>query len=126
TGIMTYIYCNLGVTPLWIILVLNVFLFVGITGRMISASSLMTAVPEASDRGAFMGINSSVQQISGGVASLVAGLIVHETATGYIENYPSLGNVVIVAVVIAMILMYQLHLYVTAKLAKEAEAVKTD
>jgi predicted MFS family arabinose efflux permease len=126
TGIMTYIYCNLGVTPLWIILVLNVFLFVGITGRMISASSLMTAVPEASDRGAFMGINSSVQQISGGVASLVAGLIVQETPTGYIENYPLLGNVVIVAVVIAMILMYQIHLYVTAKLAKEAEAVKTD
>ncbi|TDE17573.1 MFS transporter [Dyadobacter psychrotolerans] len=124
TSIMTLIYCNLGVTPLWIILILNVLLFVGITGRMISASALMTAVPEPQDRGAFMGVNSSVQQIAGGIASLIAGFIVSETSTGYIEHYPLLGNVVVAAVVLTVFLMYNIHKYVTAKLKKEAAAAE--
>ncbi|WP_221392355.1 MFS transporter [Dyadobacter sp. NIV53] len=116
-SVMTLIYCNLSVTPLWIILVLNVLLFVGISARMISASALMTAVPEPQDRGAFMGVNSSVQQIAGGIASLIAGLIVTETSTGYIENYPLLGNVVVGAIIITIFLMYGIHKYVAAKLA---------
>ncbi|GGB81285.1 MFS transporter [Dyadobacter sediminis] len=119
---MTLIYCNLGITPLWIIITLNVLLFVGITGRMISASALMTAVPEPQDRGAFMGVNSSVQQIAGGIASLIAGFIVTETSTGYIKNYPTLGNVVVFAIFVTALLMYRIHKYVTAKLNREAVA----
>jgi predicted MFS family arabinose efflux permease len=122
TCIMTLIYCNLSVTPLWIIIILNVLLFVGITGRMISASALMTAVPEPQDRGAFMGINSSIQQIAGGLASLLAGFIVSETSTGFIEHYPTLGNVVVFAVIITALLMYRIHKYVTTKLESEAPA----
>lgn len=117
TGIMTYIYCNLGLTPFWLILLLNVVLFVGITARMISASALMTGVPEPQDRGAFMGVNASVQQIAGGVGSFLAGLIVTETNTGYIENYPLLGNVVLVALVITVFLMFNIHKYVSKKQA---------
>lgn len=117
TCIMTLIYCNLSVTPLWIIIGLNVLLFVGITGRMISASALMTAVPDPQDRGAYMGINSSIQQIAGGLASLLAGFIVSETSTGFIENYPLLGDVVVFAVIVTALLMYRIHKYVTAKLA---------
>ncbi|MCE7039414.1 MFS transporter [Dyadobacter sp. CY312] len=117
TGIMTYIYCNLGLTPFWLILLLNVVLFVGITARMISASALMTGVPEPQDRGAFMGVNASVQQIAGGVGSFLAGLIVTETSTGYIENYPLLGNVVLVALVITVFLMFNIHKYVSKKQA---------
>lgn len=121
-AIMTLIYCNIGVTPLWIILILNVFLFVGITARMISASALMTAVPELQDRGAFMGVNASVQQIAGGIASLIAGLIVTETSTGYLENYSLLGNVVVAAVIATIFLMYWIHKYVQSKLANAPSA----
>lgn len=122
-AIMTLIYCNMGVTPLWIILVLNVLLFVGITARMISASALMTAVPELQDRGAFMGVNSSVQQIAGGIAALIAGLIVKETNTGYLENYPLLGNVVVGAIIVTIFLMYWIHKYVAAKLVKATPTI---
>jgi predicted MFS family arabinose efflux permease len=122
TCIMTLIYCNLSVTPLWIIIGLNVLLFVGITGRMISASALMTAVPDPQDRGAYMGINSSIQQIAGGLASLLAGFIVSETSTGFIENYPLLGDVVVFAVIVTALLMYRIHKYVTVKLATVAPA----
>ncbi|SEI97550.1 Predicted arabinose efflux permease, MFS family [Dyadobacter sp. SG02] len=122
TCIMTLIYCNLSVTPLWIIIGLNVLLFVGITGRMISASALMTAVPDPADRGAYMGINSSIQQIAGGLASLLAGFIVSETSTGFIENYPLLGDVVVFAVIVTALLMYRIHKYVAVKLAAVAPA----
>ncbi|OJV14468.1 MAG: MFS transporter [Dyadobacter sp. 50-39] len=122
TCIMTLIYCNLSVTPLWIIIGLNVLLFVGITGRMISASALMTAVPDPQDRGAYMGINSSIQQIAGGLASLLAGFIVSETSTGFIENYPLLGDVVVFAVIITALLMYRIHKYVATKIAAMSPA----
>ncbi|MEK7257272.1 MAG: MFS transporter, partial [Bacteroidota bacterium] len=63
TMIFVLIYTNLGVTPLWLVITLNAILFLGITARMISSSALTTAVPDPADRGAFMGINSSVAQI---------------------------------------------------------------
>ena len=111
------IYCNLGFTPLWIVLLINIIMMIGITSRMISASALMTAVPDARDRGAFMGVNSSVQQVSGGMASLLAGWIVSENSDGSLTNYDLLGYVVVAAIVITILLMRIIHLYVKRKLA---------
>jgi predicted MFS family arabinose efflux permease len=117
--IMVLIYCNLGLTPLWMIIVLNVILFIGISSRMISASALMTAIPEPKDRGAFMSINSSVQQISGGIASVVAGLIVIQTPSGYLERYDILGYVVTGAMLITVFMMYIIDSQVKAKSNKQ-------
>ena len=96
--LMVIIYCNLGLTPLWMVILLNVIMFIGISSRMISSSALMTAVPEPMDRGAFMSINSSVQQISGGVASVIAGMIVVQTESGVLLHYDTLGYVVVGAI----------------------------
>jgi predicted MFS family arabinose efflux permease len=113
--VMVAIYCNLGVTPLWIVIFLNVILFVGIFSRMIPSSALMTAIPDPQDRGAFMGINSSVQQISGGIAAGVAGLIVVRTKSGALGNYNILGYVVIVSMLITVVMMYFINRYVQKK-----------
>jgi len=116
--VMVAIYTNLGVTPLWVIIVLNVLLFVGISSRMISSSALMTAIPEPQDRGAFMSINSSVQQIAGGVASAIAGLIVVQTRSGSLQHYNRLGYVVMGTMTITLIMMYFLNKYVQNKVSK--------
>ena len=113
--IIIIIYTNLGVTPLGIVMLLNVILFIGISSRMISASALMTAVPQPQDRGAFMSINSSVQQISGGIASAAAGLIVVQTQSGFLEHYDILGYVVVGAMMITVALLYFIHQYVQTK-----------
>jgi len=113
--VMVSIYTNLGVTPLWLIIVLNVLLFVGISSRMISSSALMTAVPEPQDRGAFMSINASVQQIAGGIASAIAGFIVVQTNTGALKNYNTLGYVVMGTMTVTLIMMYFLNRYVQNK-----------
>lgn len=99
---MVLIYTNLGITPLIWVIVLNAVLFIGVTSRIISISALTTAVPDPADRGAFMGINSSVAQVSGGIAAAVAGLIVVKEDNGYLENYPMLGMVVTAAMLITI------------------------
>src|SRR5690606_13896600 len=86
TMIMAAIYCNLGVTPFLVVVAVSVLMFLGVSSRMISTSALMTAIPEARDRGAFMSINSSVQQVSGGIGSALAGLIVFQTSDGKLEH----------------------------------------
>ncbi|WP_128544608.1 MFS transporter [Larkinella soli] len=112
---VTIVYCNLGITPLWALIFLNVLLFAGISARMVSASALMSAVPEPQDRGAFMGVNSSVQQISGGVASVIAGLIVVQAPDGTLQRYPLLGYIVAVAMLITIAMMYVIDRYVSRK-----------
>ncbi|HMI68166.1 MAG TPA: MFS transporter, partial [Cyclobacteriaceae bacterium] len=114
-SVIVVIYCNLGITPLWLVILLNIFLFMGILSRMISSSALMTAIPEPADRGAFMGINSSIQQIAGGIASAIAGLIVVQNANGTLEHYDTLGYVVVGTMLITVGLLYFIDQAVTKK-----------
>lgn len=109
-------YCGLGVTPLAGVIALNIILFIAITARMVSAQALSSAVPDPGDRGAFMSINSSLQQLAGGVASSVAGLIVVQTAQGPLAHYEELGLVVAGAMLITVILMFKVNRLVSAKL----------
>lgn len=115
--VLVVIYCNLGITPLWLVIVLNVLLFVGISARIISSSALMTAVPHPMDRGAFMSINASVQQISGGFASVLAGMIVVQTESGKLLHYDTLGYVVVGAMIITVVMLYFINEKVTQKTA---------
>lgn len=104
--IMVIIYTNLGVTPLVGVIAINVILFVGIFSRIIPSQAILSAIPDKASRGSFMSVNSSIQQISGGVASFVAGLIVVEGPSGAIEHFDVVGYVVAGAAVITLIQMY--------------------
>jgi predicted MFS family arabinose efflux permease len=109
---MVGIYTNMGITPLGVCIFLNVLLFIGINTRMIAATALTSAVPSPQDRGAFMSVNSSIQQISGGVATFVAGLIVvQKDANSRLENYDLLGGVVMISMLIALGMLYWLDTY---------------
>lgn len=116
--VMVMIYTNLGLTPLWLVILINVLLFIGISARMIATGALISAVPELQDRGAYMSINSSLQQFAGGTAAAVAGLIVVQTPGGQIDHYGLLGGVVVFAMVVTLGLMYSVHKIVLAKAGK--------
>lgn len=118
--VMVAVFTNLGITPLWLVIVLNVIFFAAITSRMIPASALMTGIPEPGDRGAFMSINSSVQQISGGVAASVAGLIVVQQPGGLLEHYDTLGYVVIGSMLITMMMMRMIDREIKADQEKKS------
>lgn len=115
--IVVVVYCNLGVTPLWVVIIFSVVMFINVSGRIISSSAMFSGIPTSQDRGAFMAINSAVQMVSGGIASMVAGMIVHQTDSGYIEHYPILGYVVAGATLITIIMMYFINQMVTKKLS---------
>jgi predicted MFS family arabinose efflux permease len=111
------IYCNLGVTPLGLVILINALLFIGITGRIVSAMALTSAVPDMQDRGAFMSVNSAVQQLSGAAAAWVAGLIVVQRPDGQLARYDVLGYVVMSAIALTLALMYPIHRMVMRKAA---------
>ena len=111
--LIVFIYTNLGITPFWLVLVINVFLFLGVSSRMITASALMSTVPSPQDRGAFMSVNSSVQQVSGGIASAIAGLIVVQNSSGILKNYNVLGYIVIGSMLTTILLLYSINQYVS-------------
>lgn len=102
-------YTNLGITPIWMVIAINAILFLGISSRMVASQALMTAIPQPQDRGAFMGINSSVQQFSGGLASMAAGMIVSQNSDGKMLNYPALGIVVAVSILVTIFFMYNIN-----------------
>jgi predicted MFS family arabinose efflux permease len=106
TIVMVVIYTHLRFNPLWVLVVTIVLLQVGIFSRMISASALMSALPKPADRGSFMSISSSLQQISGGVASVVAGLIVVQTPGGTLLHFDTLGYVLVCSTLVTLGLMY--------------------
>lgn len=103
------IYTRLGITPLLGVIAINIIMFIGIQARMISSQALMSAIPDAASRGSFMSVSSSVQQVSGGIASVLAGLIVVEGTGGALEHFDILGNVVIFAIIVTVVMMYRIH-----------------
>lgn len=114
--IMILIYTNLTPIPLWEIVLINMVLFMGIMSRMIPATTLNTAIPEAKDRGAYMSITSSLQQIAGGIAAVCAGFIVHQkTKTSPLENYDVLGYVIAFVTLCTVLLIYRVNQLVKSK-----------
>jgi predicted MFS family arabinose efflux permease len=106
TVIMVLIYTNLGPSPLEIVIIVNVLLFIGVSSRMISSAALISAVPNPADRGSYMSISSSLQQISGGIAATAAGMIVKEAPSGAIEHFDTVGYVLVTTTLLTLVMMY--------------------
>ena len=88
----------------------------GIMSRMIPSTTLTSAIPNMQDRGAFMSINASLQQMAGGLATLLAGLIiVQKDSHSPLENYPILGLIGAVVMIIAVWFIYRVYRIVKNK-----------
>jgi predicted MFS family arabinose efflux permease len=106
TIIMVVIYTHLGETPLSLVILVNCLLFVGVSSRMISASALISAIPEPADRGSYMSVSSSIQQLSGGVAAILGGLIVTQGSSGALQHFDDVGYVLVGSTLITLVMMY--------------------
>ena len=116
--ILIVIYTNLSVTPLWVVVCLNMMMMSGIIGRMVPAMALTTSVPSMPDRGAFMSINSSLQQIAGGIASAFAGLVVvQKDKFSPIEHYNTLGYIIVVITILCIFMVNRVDKLVKSKQA---------
>ncbi len=108
--ITVLVYTNLGVTPLLGVVLVNTVMFIGVFSRMIPSQAMMSAIPSPDTRGAFMAVSASLQQLAGGVASLVAGLIVVEGADGVLHHFEVLGYIMVATAIVSILSMYKIHL----------------
>lgn len=110
------VYVHLGETTLFVLIVVNIFMMGGIMARMVPSQALTTSVPKAKDRGAFMSINASLQQIAGGIAAMIGGKIVWQySPSSPLMNFDLLGYVVVGVIIINIYLTYRVYNYVKSK-----------
>lgn len=115
--LMVVIYTHLGPSPIWLVILVNILLYTGISCRMITSSALISGMPEAPDRGAYMGINSSIQQVSGGIASGLSGLIVQQaTPNAPLQQYDMVGFITVGTMLITLGMMLYISRHVSRKL----------
>ncbi len=113
---MCVLYTNLGPTPFWLVIVFNILMMMGVMSRMIPSSALVSAIPDMQDRGAFMSINSSLQQIAGGIAAAVAGaIVVQPSKAAPLEHYNTVGYVIVGISLLGLFLMYRVSEVVRKK-----------
>jgi len=117
-SVMIVIYTNLTPVPIWLVILINMILFMGIMSRMVPATILNSAIPESADRGAYMSINSSLQQMAGGLAAIVAGFIVkQDSKNAPIENFDVLGYIMLGFMLWCLYLVFRVSRLVNSKSA---------
>ena len=110
------VYVRLGESSLFILILVNIFMMGGIMARMVPSQALTSSVPELHDRGAFMSINSSLQQMAGGIAAIIGGKIVWQASpSAPLMNFELLGYVVVSVIIINIYLTRRVYQYVASK-----------
>ncbi len=114
--ITVLVYTQLPKVSLFMLIVVNMFMMMGIMARMIPSQALAASIPAMKDRGAFMSINSSLQQMAGGVAALIGGWIVKQkTQSSPLENFDYLGYLVVAVILINILLTYRVYNFVSKR-----------
>jgi len=65
--------------------------------RIIPFQAMATSVPEMTKRGSFNALGAAIQQVSVGIASVIAGHIVTMAPDGKLEQFPVVAYVVVCA-----------------------------
>src|SRR6185503_7430787 len=86
-----------------VVLVFFAIWFIVATGRIVTAQAMITQVVLPEQRGSFMSINGSIQQLGSGLAALCAGSIVVTEKSGRIHNYEWVGYLSILVLLLSLI-----------------------
>ncbi len=104
--VMVLIYTHLGQVGLTLVIVVNVLLFVGIFSRMIPSQAMISAIPAPHQRGSFSAIGASLQQLSGGLGSVFAAMVIAQNADELLRHFDRLGYIVVATSLVALTAMY--------------------
>jgi predicted MFS family arabinose efflux permease len=97
---------HLTPVPGWVVLLNSILFFILVPGRVIPGMSMVTAVAAPPVRGAFMSLVSSVQMLSSGLATLLAGLIITRDASGAMLHFNLVGYL---AVALGLLSIWMVH-----------------
>jgi predicted MFS family arabinose efflux permease len=117
--IMVLIYTHLGQVSLTTVIIVNVLMFVGIFSRMIPSQALISAIPVPSQRGSFSAVSASLQQLSGGLGSVLAAAIITQNPDDSLRHFDRLGYIVVATSILSLIAMYFVQKSVAAQAGKQ-------
>jgi MFS transporter, DHA1 family, inner membrane transport protein len=99
---MVLIITKMPNVPFTLVLLFFAIWFIVATGRIVTAQAMISEVVTPAQRGSFMSVNGSVQQLGSGLAALCAGGIVHADKTGKIYNYEWVGYFSILVLLVSL------------------------
>ena len=101
-----FIATHIGEVPLGVVLMNAGFFFMVISGRMIPANTIISAVVNPKYRAGFMSLNSSAQSLASGSSAAIAGMIISQADEhSPLENYNIVGYVAIGATLISLLIL---------------------
>ena len=114
-AVVVLILTNLETATFPVAAALMASFMVTISSRFAPAMAMVTDAVSARYRGGFMSVNSALQQASGGLANLLAGVFITTGAGGRLVGFPALG--------IASVAFFGLTLFCAARLKAAAPHV---
>jgi predicted MFS family arabinose efflux permease len=100
---------NLPTLSLLPILVVTTLYWIFSSGRWVPAMALVTSSALPRYRGSFMSINASLQQLSIGLAAVIAGAVIGEAESGELTGYSAAGIIAAFSTGISMLLAGRLR-----------------
>lgn len=120
-GILTH----LGVTPVFLALFVSTVFFITSNGRMVPAAALITGTAKPENRGSFLSFNAAVQQLSAGLASFLAGMVLVEGADGRLMNFEWVGYLAILLSLLCIPLIRKIQVVDTEAVLEKVPAGAT-
>jgi predicted MFS family arabinose efflux permease len=99
---------NMPALPLFIILMTFSLWFSTATGRTVPGQAMTTQAVSTQSRGSFMSLNSCVQSLGSGLATLLSGWITYSDEKYAIHNYHILGYISIAIILLSIAVAYRL------------------
>lgn len=114
--VMIIIYTHLSVTPLWLVIIINMLLMACIMCRMSPAMALNSMIPKLEDRGAYMGLSSALQQTAGGLGAIIAGMIIYQQDNhSPLMHFDWLGYIIAIIFGVCIYLVYRVKKLLDAR-----------
>ncbi len=99
---------HISEAPLFLALTVSTLFMIFVTGRVIPLMALITAAVRPNLRGSFMSFHMSIQQLSAGLGSLLAGSMMMINVHGKMMHYDTVGTIAAAITVVGIVLVTQL------------------
>lgn len=107
--VMCIVVTNLPKTPLWVAAVMMSLFMIFAAGRMVPAQAMLIGVSAPRLRGGFMSLNTAIQNLSTGLAPMIAGAVVMRDTDGTLIGYPIVGIIGATAAAVSLALSRFIH-----------------
>jgi predicted MFS family arabinose efflux permease len=105
-NIPIYLLTQLTETKVYITIIVTTAFMILVSGRSVPGFAMITGSVEPKIRGGFLSINSSIQQVTAGIASLISGMIIYRANDGRLMNFDLVGYNAIFFCLLSVILAY--------------------